>query len=194
MRGAGAGGGAIKQRIQSSHMPPRHRHMVIATNFSSLFDLLHCSIPQMRAECCLEFTVGSGYGMFLGLSGSAGVIPAGGGGGGGLAQGEGEGGGGCEIQLRRLWKIAGKLRCRNPTPRSLKEQHLCTRDTQGTNTHARGTRKRQWRKNCTKLRKFPRPLHPQPNGWATNPPSTSRGLPARKETAYVHPEAPTTRL
>ena len=61
---------AIKQRIQSSHIPPCHRHMVIATNFSSLFDLLHCSIPQTGAECCLEFAAGSGHRMFLGLSGS----------------------------------------------------------------------------------------------------------------------------
>ena len=52
---------AIKQRIQSSHMPPCHRHMVIATNFSSLFDLLLCSTPQTRAECCLELTAVSGY-------------------------------------------------------------------------------------------------------------------------------------
>ena len=63
--------GAIKQRIRSSHIPPRHRHMVLATNLSSLFDLLHCSTPQTRAECCLEFTAVSGYRMFLGLSGSA---------------------------------------------------------------------------------------------------------------------------
>ena len=62
---------AIKQRIQSSHIPPCHRHMVIATNLSSLFDLLHCSIPQTRTECCPEFTVVSGYRMFLGLSGAA---------------------------------------------------------------------------------------------------------------------------
>ena len=40
---------AIKQRIQSSHIPPCHRHMVIATNFSSLFDLLHCSAPQRQS-------------------------------------------------------------------------------------------------------------------------------------------------
>ena len=49
--------GAIKEQIQSSHIPPCYRHMVIATNFSSLFDVLHCSIPQTRAECCLEITV-----------------------------------------------------------------------------------------------------------------------------------------
>ena len=53
--------GAIKQRIQSSRIPLCHRHMVIATNLSSLFDLLHCSIPQTRAECCVEFAVVSGY-------------------------------------------------------------------------------------------------------------------------------------
>ena len=58
--------GAIKQQIQSSHMPPCHRHMVIATNFSSLFDLLLCSTPQTRAECYLELTTISGYRMFLG--------------------------------------------------------------------------------------------------------------------------------
>ena len=75
--GAGGGGGikaqekgvargATKQRMQSSHIPPCHRHMVIATNLSSLFELLHCSIPQTRAERCLEFTAVSGYRMFLG--------------------------------------------------------------------------------------------------------------------------------
>ena len=63
---AAAGTGAIKQRIQSSHMPPCHRHMVIATNFSSLFDLLLCSTPQTRAECCLVLTAVSGYRIFLG--------------------------------------------------------------------------------------------------------------------------------
>ena len=55
-----------KATIQSSHMPRRHRHMVIATNLSSLFDLLHCSTPQTGAECCLELTAVSGYRMFLG--------------------------------------------------------------------------------------------------------------------------------
>ena len=58
--------GVVKQRIQSSHMPPCHRHMVIATNLNSLFDLLLCSTPQTRAKCCLELTAVSGYRMFLG--------------------------------------------------------------------------------------------------------------------------------
>ena len=47
-------------------MPQCHRHMVIATNFSSMFDFLLCSTPQMRAECCLELTAVSGCRMFLG--------------------------------------------------------------------------------------------------------------------------------
>ena len=47
-------------------MPPCHRHMVIATNFSSLFDLPLCSTPQTGAECCLELTAVGGYRMFLG--------------------------------------------------------------------------------------------------------------------------------
>ena len=59
---------AIKQRIQSS---PCHRHMVIATNFSSMFDLLLCSTPQTWAECCLELTVVSGVGGVRGLNDSA---------------------------------------------------------------------------------------------------------------------------
>ena len=42
-------GVAIKQRIQSSHIPPCHRHMVIGTNLSSLFDMLLFSTPQTRA-------------------------------------------------------------------------------------------------------------------------------------------------
>ena len=33
-------------------MPPCHRPMVIATNFSSMFDLLLCSTPQTWSECC----------------------------------------------------------------------------------------------------------------------------------------------
>ena len=63
---------AIKQRLQSSHIPPCHKHVVIATNLSSLFDLLHCSIPEMRAECSLQFW---GYQMFPGLFGSALPLP-----------------------------------------------------------------------------------------------------------------------
>ena len=63
-------------------MPPCHRHMVIATNLSSLFDLLLCSTPQMRAECCLEFTAVSGYRMLLGPFGSAFGVCVGEGGGG----------------------------------------------------------------------------------------------------------------
>ena len=47
-------------------MPPCHKHMVIATNFSSVFDLLLCSTPQTWAECCLELTAVNGYQMFLG--------------------------------------------------------------------------------------------------------------------------------
>ena len=46
---------------------------------------------------------------------------------------------------------AGKERCRNQTPRSLEEQRVCTGDTQGTNTHARGTREKQLRKSRRKL-------------------------------------------
>ena len=48
------------------HKATDTEHMVIATNLSSLFDLLHCSTPQTRAECCLELTAVSGYRMFLG--------------------------------------------------------------------------------------------------------------------------------
>ena len=43
--------------------------MVIATNLGSLFDLLQCNIPQKRAKCCLEFTVVSGYQIFLAFQG-----------------------------------------------------------------------------------------------------------------------------
>ena len=55
---------AIKQRVQSSHMPPCHRHMVIATNFSSMFDLLLCSTPQTRAADRSEAYVMEGGGGF----------------------------------------------------------------------------------------------------------------------------------
>ena len=54
-----------------------------------------------------------------------------------------------------LQKIAGKRRCRNQTSRSLKEQHFCTGDTQGTNEPARWTSEKQLRKiakNCQELR------------------------------------------
>ena len=37
----------------------------------------------------------------------------------------------------------GKLRCRHQTSRSLKELHLCTGDTKGTNEHARGTSRKK---------------------------------------------------
>ena len=49
-----------------------------------------------------------------------------------------------QIKLR---KSCGKLRCHNQTPRSLKEQHLGTGDTQGTHTHARGTSQKELREN-----------------------------------------------
>ena len=52
-------------------MPPCNRHMVIATNFSSMFDILLCSTPQTWAECCLELTAVSGSRMFLGPFGQA---------------------------------------------------------------------------------------------------------------------------
>ena len=42
----------------------------------------------------------------------------------------------------------GKWRCRNQPSRSLKEQHFCTGDTQGTNEHARGISQKQLRENC----------------------------------------------
>ena len=62
-----------------------------------------------------------------------------GGGGGGLRSGS------VKSNSEKLRKIAGNLRCRNQTSRSLKGQRFCTGDTQGTNKHARWTRK-----NCGK--------------------------------------------
>ena len=53
--GGRGGGGGMKQRIQSSHIPLCHRHIVIATTVSlSLsavfcFALLHCSANQASA-------------------------------------------------------------------------------------------------------------------------------------------------
>ena len=68
----------------------------------------------------------------------------------------------------KVRKIAGKLRCRNQTSRSLKGQHLCTGDTQGTHTHAS-----QAKSNCGKmgkivgkLRKMPDLNPPPPLHWA----------------------------
>ena len=66
------GGGGVKQRIQSSHIPPSHRHKVIARTLSvHCFAWLHRSATQTSAECCLEFTTRGGYQMFSGLCGSA---------------------------------------------------------------------------------------------------------------------------
>ena len=62
----------LSNRIQSSHIPPCHKHMVIATILSvPCLAVLHRSANQTSAECCLEFTARGGYRMFLGLSGSA---------------------------------------------------------------------------------------------------------------------------
>ena len=59
--GQSGGGGfgwrvcVIKQRIQSSHMPPCHRHMVIATNFSSMFNgICTCPSPPRQALNIME--------------------------------------------------------------------------------------------------------------------------------------------
>ena len=89
-------------------------------------------------------------------------------GGGGIARRE------PQIQMRKklrkvCGKIAGKLRCPNQTSRSLKKQHFCTGETQGTNKHAMGTSTKQLRKNCRKLRKNCR--HKPPPG-----PSPFRGV------------------
>ena len=57
-----------------------------------------------------------------------------------------------QIQLRTIaencGKFAGKLRCRDQTSRSLKDQHFCTGGTKGTNKHAMWTSKKQLWKNC----------------------------------------------
>ena len=59
-------------------------------------------------------------------------------------------------------KNCRKWRCRNRTSRSLKEQHLCTGDTQDTKEHARGTSKTQLPKYCGKLREIAKFCGPQP--------------------------------
>ena len=87
---------------------------------------------------------------------------------------EGEGGlrsGSVKSNGEKLGKIAGKLRRRNQTPRSLKEQHLCTGDTQGTNKYAGGTGKKQLRRhiaeNYEELRTSIPP--PPPARWQSPP-------------------------
>ena len=62
-----------------------------------------------------------------------------------------------EEMREKCGKIAVKLRCFHQTSRSLKKQHFCTGDTQGTNRHAMGTSRKQLRKNCEKLRTSPPP-------------------------------------
>ena len=59
-------------------------------------------------------------------------------------------------------KAAETLRCRTQTPRSLKEQHVCTGDTQGTNTHARGSNCGEIAENSGKLRKIADLIPPPP--------------------------------
>ena len=69
---------------------------------------------------------------------------------------------GCPMPLQRGGLRSGSVKSncekfwsRTQTSQSLKEQHFCTGDTQGTNTHARGTSKMQLRNiggNCPKLR------------------------------------------
>ena len=87
--------------------------------------------------------------------------------------GGGDGGqGASNPNCEKLPKIEGKLRCSTPTSRSRKGQHLCAGDTWGTNTHARGTGKRQLRKGRGTMRKIA----------VLNPPSPdvcdTRALPA----------------
>ena len=81
----------MKQRIQSPHIPPCHRRMVIATILSVHCPaLLHRSANQKSAKRCLELTTRGGHRMFPGLPGSALTLP--------LAEGRG-GGQGCKRKL-----------------------------------------------------------------------------------------------
>ena len=59
-----------------------------------------------------------------------------------------------EKNCGKLRENGGKSRCRNQTFRSLREQHVCTGETQGTNKHARSTSEKQLQKNCEKMRKI----------------------------------------
>ena len=65
----------MKQWIQSSHIPPCHRHLVITTLSVIVFALLHRSANQTSAECCLEFTTRGGY-EIMGGGGGAGCSTA----------------------------------------------------------------------------------------------------------------------
>ena len=70
--GGGLGGGHEATDTELSHIPPCHRHMVIATMLPGhCFAVLHRSAHQTSAESCLGFTARGGYRMFLGLCGSA---------------------------------------------------------------------------------------------------------------------------
>ena len=52
----------MPQQLQSSNIPPCHRHMVITTILSGhYFALLQRSANQTSAKCCLEFTTRGGY-------------------------------------------------------------------------------------------------------------------------------------
>ena len=77
--------------------------------------------------------------------------------------GHGQGGGIAVVERQiQLRKIAEKLRCRNQTFRSFKEQHLCTGDRQGTNIHARRTSRKavaEKLRNCENCRP---PFSPPP--------------------------------
>ena len=77
-------------------------------------------------------------------------------------RGGGKRSGSVKFKMKNCAKIEERLRCRDQTSRSLKEQHFCTGDTQGTNTHARWATKKQLRKiakkNCEKLRTSTPPI------------------------------------
>ena len=73
----------------------------------------------------------------------------------------GKGGGGGHCGQGASNPIAEKLRCRNQTSQSLKEQHFGTGDTQGNSKHARWTSKKQLRK-IAKNRENLRTLTPPP--------------------------------
>ena len=67
------------------------------------------------------------------------------------AGGGGDAAGSVKSNCKKMREIAGKLRCRNETYRSLKEHHFCTGVTRGTNKHAQGTTKG----NCRKIAEIP---------------------------------------
>ena len=112
------------------------------------------------------------------------------GGGGGLRSGS------VKSTCEKLREIAGKLRCRNQTSRSLNGQHFCTGDTQGTDKGAQWTSRcgRSAKncencgnlRNCEKVQKNCGPQSPPPPSVCGGGESKGRHMEQKRHTQTCH--------